>query len=190
MKKGPLSEKSEFHTLSPEDSNDAFTALYNAYKDKVYSVAMHMLKSEVHAEEMVQEVFLKIWVRRNQMSHIKNLESYIFITTRNLVLDHIKSAAKNNMLDISGVHIDKSEDKTDFSIREQQMKEIIDSITDRLPPQQKKVFKMIKEQGLSHEIVAQELNISALTVKKHLAEALKFIRVNLGPIAYLIFLHL
>lgn len=163
-------------------SNEAFNSLFHKYKDRIYSVALHMLKSEDLAEEQVQEVFMKVWLKRKLLSEINNFEAYLYTTTRNLVIDSLKLATKNNKLKTSGVVMETSENKTDFSIREQQMKELLDSITEKLPPQQKKIFILVKEHGLSHEKVAEQLNISPLTVKKHMSQALKFVRLHLGSI--------
>ena len=171
----------ELLSLLQKDSEYAFTLIYDRYKNLIYSVAIKLLKSSFSAEEIVQEVFLKLWARREHLVSVENLEAYIFITARNIIFDRIKKVAKEVVLQERALqNFSQQEDKTDFRVRERQIDEILFKITELLPPQQRIVFNLVKGQGMSHEKVAEKLQISPLTVKKHMSQALKFIRRHLN----------
>jgi RNA polymerase sigma-70 factor (ECF subfamily) len=163
-----------------DGSEHAFTRIFDYYRDKVYSVAWHFLKSSALAEEIVQDVFLKIWLKRQDLKAVQHTENYLFILSRNLILDRMKaqsyeSAARKNW-PLSPSFIDDS----DHRLRQSQCEELLSEALDQLPQRQKEVYRMAKIQGLSHDRIAGELQLSRLTVKKHMAEALKFIRKYLN----------
>src|ERR1700753_883755 len=74
-----------------EGSEYAFTQIFDRYRGMVYSVAWHFLRSPVLAEEIVQDVFMKIWLKRQELPELQNTENYLFILTRNLVFDRLKA---------------------------------------------------------------------------------------------------
>ena len=162
--------------LLAEGSEYAFTQLFDRYRGKVYSVAWHYLKSPVLAEEIVQDVFLKIWLKRQELARVNNIEDFLFIITRNLIFDRMKvrsyETAAQRELPGSATFVDDS----DHRLRQNQCEALLSEALELLPPRQQEVYRMAKINGLSHEAIAGELQVSRLTVKKHMAEALKSIR--------------
>lgn len=181
-------EERQMWQLLAEGSEYAFTQIFDRYRSKVYSVAVHFLKSSVLAEEIVQDVFMKIWLKRRDLAGVKNTEDYLFILARNLIFDRMKAqsyeatAQKNMTGTIPFV------DDSDHRLRLNQCEDLLTEAVNQLPQRQQEVFRMAKMDGLSHEAIAGELQVSRLTVKKHMAEALKFIRKYLHR--YLTFLSL
>ncbi|HEV2482124.1 MAG TPA: RNA polymerase sigma-70 factor [Puia sp.] len=163
-----------------DGSEYAFTQIFDHYRDKVYSVAWHFLRSSAPAEEIVQDVFLKIWLKRQDLRTVRHPENYLFILARNLLLDHLKSmsheTAARKHWPFSSTVIDDS----DHRLRQSECEELLSEALEQLPQRQKEVYLMARTQGLSHEIIAGELQLSRLTVKKHMAEALKFLRKYLS----------
>lgn len=158
----------------------AFTKIFDHYRTQIYRVALRMLKSTSQAEEVVQEVFLKIWILREDMANIKNFEGYLFIMARNNIYDKFKKLAreKNAVRSLHGEKT-KSVDNTDHSIIEEQYSELLQQTLAKLPPRQKQIYHLSRDQGMSYKQIGKQLNISHLTVKKHMAEALGFIRKHL-----------
>jgi RNA polymerase sigma-70 factor (family 1) len=173
-------EMQQVWQMLADGSEYAFTQLFDHYRGKVYSVAWHFLKSPVLAEEIVQDVFMKIWLKRQDLGEVQHTENYLFILTRNLILDRLKALsyemAARKEWPLSSAFIDDG----DYRLRQNQCEELLSAAVDRLPQRQKEVYRMSKMQGLSHEVIAGELQLSRLTVKKHMAEALKFIRKYLS----------
>jgi RNA polymerase sigma-70 factor (family 1) len=172
--------------LLAEDSHYAFTQIFDNYKDSVYGVSFRILKSHLLAQEIVQDVFLKIWLKRTELMAIENFAGFLFVTARNLTFDRLKQLAYESMLkkELSG-----REEATSIAenrVQYQQYVKVLSEAVNLLPPQQKQVYLLSKESGLSHAQIGEQLKISKLTVKKHLVVAMKFIREyftkNLGTI--------
>ncbi|SHH91700.1 RNA polymerase sigma-70 factor, ECF subfamily [Flavobacterium sp. CF108] len=160
-------------------SERAFTDLYNRYKNVVYSCALKITKSRTLSEEVVQDVFLKIWLKKETLTDIAHFESYIFVVARNHIFSMLKQIAKENTLKSKFNYNDISFDLTDAPLEEEEFTSLLNEIIKQLPPQQQKVYRMAKEEDLNYQQIGELLNISAMTAKKHLAQALKFIRIKL-----------
>lgn len=159
----------------------AFTKLYNEYKNVVFSTALKITKSRMLAEEVVQDVFLKIWQNHENLAEITNIENYLFIISRNHIFDMIKKIARDTSLVVDSNYKSTSTNDTEDAIKDDQYNIILNQIVDQLPPQQQKIYKMAKWDGLSHQKIGEDLGISTETVKKHMAQALKFVRTKISP---------
>jgi len=159
----------------------AFTKLYNEYKNVVFSTALKITKSRILAEEVVQDVFLKIWQNHENLAEITNIENYLFIISRNHIFDMIKKIARDTSLVVDSNYKSTSTNDTEDTIKDNQYNIILNQIVDQLPPQQQKIYKMAKWDGLSHQKIGEDLGISTETVKKHMAQALKFVRTKISP---------
>lgn len=173
-------ENKLLHELS-QGSELAFTELYNRYKNLVYGTALKITKSKVLAEEVVQDVFLKIWQNQEKAAEITNFENYLFIISRNHIFDMIKKIARETNLASDITYKNIASDDTDTAIKDDQYNVILNQIIEQLPPQQQKIYKMAKMEGLSHQKIGENLGISTETVKKHMAQALKFVRFKISP---------
>ena len=163
--------------LLVEGNEFAFGVIYDRYRPKIYHLALKFLKSAELAEEVVQEVFLKIWLRRTDLVDIKNFESYLFVSAKNTTVDAFRKlsnkAAAESEYAASHTIV---EDKIDYPMMDEYYSKMVNQTVALLPPQQAKVFQLARIEGLSQEAIAQQMNISKLTVKKHMANALQFMR--------------
>ena len=158
-------------------SEKAFSELFHCYRNKVYSVALKLTRSEFLAEEVVQDVFLKLWVKRESLADIQDFEDYLFIMTRNHVFSAMKRVARQQQLvDDLQLEMPSAENTTYNRIMDQEIEEILKQAVDLLPAQQKQIYLLSKEQELKREEIAKMLRISSETVKTHLARALRHIR--------------
>lgn len=167
------------HDLS-QGNEQAFTILYNKYKNIVYSLALKITKSKTLSEEVVQDIFLKIWEKKDELKDIGDFESYLFISGRNHIFNMIKKTAKDEIFKKNIGNSDFSSYAADSFLEDEQYSLLLDQILLKLPPQQQKIYQMAKVEGLSHQKIAEILDISPLTVKKHMAQALKLIRIQLA----------
>lgn len=158
----------------------AFTTLYNKYKNIVYSLALKITKSKTLSEEVVQDVFLKIWEKKDELKDISDFESYLFISGRNHIFNMIKKTAKEEDFKKKLSKSDFSSYATDSFLEDEQYTLLLNQILIKLPAQQQKIYQMAKVEGLSYQKIAEILDISPLTVKKHMAQALKVIRIQLA----------
>lgn len=175
-----IAEKKLLLELS-QGSELAFTKMYNQYKNIVYSTALRITKSKTLSEETVQDIFLKIWQNRESLAEVEHFENYIYIISRNHLFNSIKKIARESNLALEVNSKDTGFIDTDTSIKDEQYNTILNQIVEQLPPQQQKVYKMAKWDGMSHQKIGEDLGISTETVKKHMAQALKYIRLKISP---------
>ncbi|MEP6949432.1 MAG: sigma-70 family RNA polymerase sigma factor [Ginsengibacter sp.] len=155
----------------------AFAKLVNNYKNKIYSIAFKLTKSSVIAEEIVQDVFLKIWLKRATLTGIQNFDAYIFIVTRNNVYKVLKEIAQNySVTFLTDEHqLLTNMDASDL-VAEKEYNLLLQKAVERLPNQQKQVYNLTKNEGFKRNEVANQLDLQPDTVKFHLAQAMKKIR--------------
>jgi RNA polymerase sigma-70 factor (ECF subfamily) len=154
----------------------AFSQLFHHYRHVVYNVAYRFLKSSVLAEEIVQDVFLKIWLKRNEMDAVKDFNAYLFIMARNFIFDRIKKISYETTAKTALKNEPFYVDDTEHLVRYHQCQQLLKEAVDLLPPQQKQVYHLAKVEGQSHEKIAEKMLLSKLTVKAHMAKALQSIR--------------
>jgi RNA polymerase sigma-70 factor (family 1) len=172
-------------------SEYAFTRLFEQYRGAIYSVALKFLRSPVFAEEIVQDVFLKVWHKREDMALVKRLDAYLFIMARNFIFHRMKKMSYEAVDEISNLQQQSSDDNTEYLVRQHECQQLLQEAINNLPAQQREVYQLAKQDGLSHEFIAQKMNLSRHTVKKHMAMALRVIRKHLeGHLHYLVLLPL
>lgn len=157
-------------------SEKAFTQLFDHYRGTVYGVAFKFLKSPVLAEEIVQDVFLKLWLKRAELDAVKRLNAYLFVMARNFIFDRLKKLSYETAGQASLSKNEPSADDTEYLVRQHQCQQLLQEAIELLPPQQKQVYNFVKIDGLSHEMIAERMQLSKHTVKKHMAMALQAIR--------------
>lgn len=160
-----------------EGNEEAFKQFYNQHWNRIYSLALAYLKSATQAQDIVQEVFIKVWTRRGQLKNVEKPEAFVYIMGRNEVVNALKK--KVTLASIDEQQNDYLPD--DYLLPHQavdlkEMQEKINRAIDTLPPQQKLIFKLSREEGLNHEQIADRLGIERATVKNHIVRALNTLR--------------
>ncbi|MBN9382343.1 MAG: RNA polymerase sigma-70 factor [Chitinophagaceae bacterium] len=155
----------------------AFRQLFDRYWDNIYGVAFAFTKSPVIAEEMAQDVFVKIWLRRTELPQVKKFGDYLFIIARNHIFSELRKKIheqpfSDHLLNYFQEVTNTPENQLLFRETEQLLLKAIQ----QLPPQQHLVYCLSREQGLNQEEIAAKLDISKNTVKSHMNKALQFIR--------------
>ena len=168
--------------LSKNDET-AFRQIFHLFSDSVYSFSLRLTRSKIDAEEIVQEVFLKIWTGRASVNTIENFAGYLFIITKNLALNVIKRRVLEEKVKIHflkespSVHCQPEE-----TVIGRDYERLVKDMVKNLPPQQQLIYSMCRQEGLQYDEVAQRLKISKLTVKAHMQQALKTIKTQFSHI--------
>lgn len=164
-----------------EGNEMAFRQLFDAYRNKLFSYILRISQSKESAEDAVHDVFLKLWTNRERLTEIENLNAYIFRMAQNHAYNGLRKIAKETlvMAELEKGSYYESSDPDDLLVRKE-IREFIHDAIEKLTPQQKEVYRLSREQGLKHEEIAQRLNISVLTVKKHMSDALHFLRKDIS----------
>ncbi|GEL09826.1 RNA polymerase sigma-70 factor, ECF subfamily [Flavobacterium glycines] len=168
----------------------AFSALFTIYCNDVYAYSLSMLKNEVFAEEIVQDVFLNIWLHRDRLNPDLSFKSYVFTITRNLTFNLISKVANSHKLKEEVFYTSqKSYSPIEDIIAEADYDAIKNKAIEQLPPKRRIIFEMSRNREMSYEEISKELNISVSTVKGQMSKALADIRDFLethGDVALLI----
>ncbi|MBO9733168.1 MAG: sigma-70 family RNA polymerase sigma factor [Chitinophaga sp.] len=155
---------------------EAYTVLFRHYSQQVFDVAMVYLKDNGLAREIVQEVFMKIWLKKADMREVKNFKDYLFILTRNHIYDGFKKQlVRVKVYDLLGKSQPASQNDTDHLLLQREYDAILDKAIAGLPPERKKVY-LARKQGWSNEEISLQLNISVHTVKKQMSLAMHAVR--------------
>jgi len=171
-------EKRLLKQISKGDEK-AFRALYDAYFNHLSAFVFKLCKSTETTEEIIQDVFVKLWVGRHSLSQMDSPEAYIFSMARNKTIDYLRRLVRNtHLMELL------TEQLTDSNGIEEQLnaKELWDLIEEALSglsEQKKTIFRLSKEEGLSHDQIAEVMHLSKSTVKNHLSETLRHIRGHL-----------
>jgi len=160
---------------------DAFTQLYLRYSPTIYNALMVYIKDEHQADDLLQNVFVRLWEKRAELTAIQNLENYLFIIARNMVFNHIKrKAIEENVHQALRSRLPESADSTESRMQELEYKRLLQEAIDALPAQQKQVYLMATDAAMSYEDIAIKMDLSKLTIKKHLELARKSIRAHIN----------
>jgi RNA polymerase sigma-70 factor (ECF subfamily) len=160
-----------------EDDEAAFRTIFDHYKAPFYSAAFKMTRSGSLAEEIVQEVFVKIWVKRKIIATAKRPADYIFTILHNCIYAQFRKLALEDKLKTTlAQDSEESEDSIQLLLLEKENKAILENIINQMPPRQRLIYKLAKQEGWSREEIARRLNISPNTVRNHLAAAIEFLR--------------
>lgn len=181
------------HILSDiaSGSHSAFKELYDLYSRQVFNIAYKLLHSKSEAEEMVQEIFLKLWQIRTRLPKIENFDAFLTVMVRNKIYNQLQKKSK-----ISLLYVNLHEDSAGYSncnTAEQntaEQKELIFKLQQaiaQLPQQQKKVIELSRFEEKSHDEIAQLLGISKETVKKHIMAGLQKLKKVLAWVSILFF---
>lgn len=156
---------------------DDFNKTFNNYKGRIYAYILAITKSEYVAEEITQEIFIKLWIARDQMSEIRNVDGYIFKMARNLSLNHLRKVAYSEKLSQELIRNASNDgDSAETKLNMFDYNRIINQAVENLSPQRKLVFKLTKENELSYDEIAAQLNLSKNTVKNHHLSAMGIVR--------------
>jgi RNA polymerase sigma-70 factor (ECF subfamily) len=162
-----------------QGNETAFHILFDRYRDKVFYFAWKLLQSQTRAEDVLQEVFMEIWINREKLSQVRHFKAYLHTLTRNHIYNALRKQANEacflqEIYSRDTAFLSPSTAIDNLSLRE--LEGALQKAIAELTGQQKRVFELSRIEGLRHEEIARQLKISSNTVKKHMTEALRIIR--------------
>ncbi len=189
-----------FDAFANHDDQKAFRGFFDFYYPKLFRFALYLMKSEMLAEEVVSDVFIKVWNNRKRLVIIERMDFYLFRSVKNQALNYLrKKSTEFEQID----EIPESSLMTPIDpekeLLQKELKVKVDEAIGQLPPKCRLIFEMTRDNGLQYHEVADILDISKSTVKNQMTIALKKIRNNLtnyidvkdyalGSMAFLMFL--
>lgn len=158
-----------------QDDEKAFNTIFNKYFSCLCNFCFHIVNEAETAEEIVSDVFIKLWLNRHSIEIKSDLKPYLYKATKNTALNHLR-------LSSSKVKIDEVNEKnlisninTDSGLMRDEIFNELQKIINSLPPQQCLILKMHKLEGLSKTEIAEALSISLKTVQNNIYLALKYL---------------
>lgn len=171
-RKAPEAETKLLNAIACGD-RDAFTRLFYMFHQELGEFVFKLTKSKTTSEEVVQEVFIKIWTNRNVLPGIKSFRAYLFTITRNHTFNALRDETRKVFLSESlSAELLQADDSTEAVHEKEELYNIVEQAVALLPPQQQKVWRMNKEEGLPYRKIAEQLKLSPLTVKRHISLAM------------------
>lgn len=193
----PLIDETGLLAKIAEGDQRAFTTIFDHYQKYVFGFGLKLTYSEELAEEIVQDIFLKLWYGRDQLGTIENFGAYLNRLVRNHafnLLRQVASHAKANKR--IGETLSELDNSTQHNLDFRETARLLEEAVELLSPQQKKVYNLCRQEGLKYEEAAQRLNLSPETVHYHMKLALNAIRehfkrnaLNYPPLIFLLILN-
>lgn len=171
-----LSDKAQWIEIQ-NGNKIMYEAVFRKYYQMLCAFGFSKLKDAIEAEEIVQDVFVKLWDKRSDLQ-IENLKSYLFSTVNNTIINQFKhqEVRRAHATEMKAVQSDSFEDQT-TEFNELQLK--LTGLIAEMPEARQRVFKLVKIEGKKYKEVAEELGISIKTVENQMGSALKYLRENL-----------
>lgn len=160
-----------------EGDEAAFAHIFNTFRPKAYTYIIKLTGSAAIAEDAIQDIFLKIWKDRSKLGHIDNFNAYLHRMAHNHAYSGFRVMAREELI-LAEL---KQETPPDTAHPEQillsrEIRAQIRELVNQLSPQQRAVFLLSRDAGLKQEEIARKLDISVLTVKKHMGIAMRIMR--------------
>jgi RNA polymerase sigma-70 factor (ECF subfamily) len=160
----------------------SFDLLYNKYSNKVFRFAQSMLKSVEESENVVQDVFMTVWLNRDRIEKDASIKSYLFTITYNssitILRRKVRDAKFREYLEL----LPSFHDAVNYDVEYRDLENKLNQILDELPSRQKEVYKLHRIEGLKYKDISERLHISVNTIENHMSSALKTIRKRLGAL--------
>lgn len=169
--------------LLQEDNQRAYTEIFGRYSKVLVNHAYKILGNHDQANDIVQDVFLAIWNKRNEIILTGSLSSYLYKATKNRILNHIAhEKVVSSYVDSIANFIEQDYAPADSSLREKELEAVIAKEIAQLPEKMREVFLLRKVEELSYEEIALQLNITDKTAKQQVYNSLKILRHKLKPL--------
>lgn len=180
-------EDSELLQALQNNEETAFKVLYDRYKRELYHYALPIVRDRQTVQDMIHEIFLRLWERRMKLRVHTKFRAYLFQAMRYKVIDHIE---RNKYVETYVRHFylfaRRYSEHADYQVRERMLEGIIEKEIQEMPPKMQRVFRMSRQEELSHAEIARILNISEQSVRSHIKNALRRLRSKLTMWHFLI----
>ena len=181
----PLSKQEEKELLIRliESDSEAFEKIYYSYVERVYYFAFRYIKNAEDTEEIVQEVFTRIWESRRNINVEMSFSGYILTTTKNTIFnEHRKKVNHQAYCSYVITYLQKNMQNVEDEIIYNDLMDLLHRTIAELPPKRQEIFKLSRFQGLPYKEISERLSISEKTIETHMRLALRDIKNVIEPV--------
>lgn len=158
----------------------AFAEIYKRYWSLLYATALRITKDEAASMDVVQDIYADFWDNTSRLAAHSSLRAYLYTTVRNRVIDTIKhQKVRERYLDSLALYAERSGDDVSDAVIYSDLVRVVEMAVSNLPPKMQRIFRMSREEGLSHAEIAEKLEMTQHTVKKTISRALHILRHKL-----------
>jgi RNA polymerase sigma-70 factor (ECF subfamily) len=156
---------------------EAFTVLYERHRRKIYQLIYKYVHSAAMAEDLTQEVFIKIWNSRSHLDHVKSFNGYLLVSARNQALNGLKDVLRkeNTMGEVVRNFVEQRK-SGDERLLETDYAAFLQRELSKLPERTREIFRLCRQEGFTYEEVARELGISKNAVKNHMVFSMRVLK--------------
>ena len=185
-----LSDTEQIFLRLKNEDKSAVDDLFAYYYPRLFHFSKSILKLENGIDDILQEVFVKIWLNRQKIGNPETFNAYIFTMTKNEVLNLIRSNLRDHTFkDQLFQYAVAEEYQNSAPLEYEEIKAGIDKIVANLPEKRQRVFVLSRNEGLSNKEIAQQLNISEKTVEDHITHAIKQIKSSMKEVGIISLLY-
>ena len=168
-------EERELFVQIAKGNEQAFTRLFHIYTPKLLPFIFKLTRNEQLAKELVQETFLRLWVNRERLTEVSQPSAWIYKIASNVSLTWIKTNGNRARL-LKKINPIRSENPVVETVESKELNLIISRGVNLLPQRRQEIYRLSREQGLSHQEIADRLQLSPQTVKNQIGISLKFLQ--------------
>ena len=190
--KRPLVNNSDRELIIRLKQNDlkSYELLFHKYYNLFLAFAEGFVKERAAAEDIMQEIFMRLWIYRERLDEGRSLYNLLFTMTKHRIYDHYRRMYKIESIHRPVSDRDEAGAETALEIDAEMMREVIARRIAGMPPQRQRIFVMSREENLSRQEIAERLGLSVRTVDKHLELALRELRNHLKDFQFILLLFL
>jgi RNA polymerase sigma-70 factor (family 1) len=156
---------------------EAFETIYGLYSQRLFGRLLKLVKIEAQAQEILQDVFIKLWQYRHSLDPEKSFRSFLFKIAENKVYDFFRKAARDKVMEANLISLSTTNYiNIEEYIRAEENLILLYKAIESLPPQRQQVFRLCKLEGRSYKEVSELLSISLSTISDHIVKATKAIK--------------
>ena len=159
--------------------------MYNFFWTKLYNVAYNYTRDKMTAQEIVQDVFIKLWLKRDSLHEIQDMEAYLFKCLKYKVYDEFDKLASRERLNLKATrNFNEATNAVEETIEYEDTLHIINAELDKMPVTTRTIFKLSKFDRYSNEEIAEQMHVSSKAVEYHMTQALKKLRLRLNNLTF------
>lgn len=154
----------------------AFRQLYASFYRRLFQFALAIVKTKELSEEVVEDVFIRVWQQRDRITEIQNIRVYLYTATKNTALNYLSRMARESITEpFDHIHVELNDSAVDPEqlLITSEMYRKMQQAVEALPPRCKMIFKLVREDGLRYREIAEVLNISVNTIDVQMSIAVK-----------------
>ena len=159
------------------DDEVAFRVIFDYYRPIIFRSAFRLTDDLSISEDILQDTFLKIWLKRKQLPEINNFSGWLYTTYVHLMLNRLKKLARRRVNDKKFQEsMQRKMNLTNMGVEQKEIECVVRAAVEHLPEKQRYVYRLIKEEGLTRQQAAELMDVAPETVKSNLSKAVKYIR--------------